>query len=143
MRPFEDLVEEIEVNGVKFIPIVEIANLAEDGFPPDSIEYFFLASITRGVIPTINYTSSRNRKKQLCVFKDFSLSLMYLKTGENAFIHRQLRIFQKLHEWGFIEMPGKPMPTDEEIESYFDTTNLKQSRYAIFRQALQHFMGVV
>lgn len=150
MRQFKELIEEIEIDGVKFIPIVELAKLATSRLMKEM------------TITKIREIEKSGKLQKCCVtlnhlsYGDFSFSLnsdysavcLYHIDNEEIISKCELlQIFQKLYQWGFVDMPKPAMPSDEAVETWwatkrfipmdsFDRTIINE-----VKQALQHFMG--
>lgn len=102
LRPFEDIIKEIEFEGETFVPIEEIAKisfshvdskkikLVESDFSPNHIIcYFKIAASTANFIVSINSI--------------FDIYITYLIDTEKIETHRQVKIVKSLIKWGFIE----------------------------------------
>ena len=83
LRPLSDLTKEIEINGKKFVPIVELAKLAY----PDLVWEF---DRTRAI-------SEWNNERAYFFFNKNSFFACFF----NNSIPNQLDLFQKLFEWNF------------------------------------------
>jgi hypothetical protein len=82
MRPLSDLTNEIEVNGEKFVPIVELAKIA---FPL----YKWILN------EECNFAMTKED-----VYFDFNYHY-YLFDFDGDYLLDQLKLFQKLYEWHF------------------------------------------
>ena len=111
LRPLSDLTKEIEVNGEKFVPIVELAKIHGIDFEIKTIKTEYGTIVCYSEIslhPTDNTPFSREFFEldlSDCCF-DFGFEIF----GENEFdicetsyfpIRNQLELFQKLFEWNF------------------------------------------
>lgn len=115
VRHFEDLIKEIEVDGKKFIPMVEIAQLCfnynEDAVRNDATmfvnsgydfaaKYRFVTKIAGGCTCLV------------LIFRDFTIwtDIQVNKNPKEASVRpaaNQVKIFFLLLKWGFIQQPEK------------------------------------
>ena len=100
LRPLSDLCEEIEFDGNRIIPIVELAKIAEGG----KIEKIKVKS--DGQIFGVKYLDSDSIETVLCYHKEIRSFVMHTPgVGRyNDVFHLvsyQLDMFQKLFEWNF------------------------------------------
>lgn len=95
LRPLSDLTKEIEVNGEKFIPMIELAKLAL------SVK-FLIKPIVDSQFLKVTF-EGHNEDYSLLINKglDFCLSNVSLGRQHNVRISNQLQLFQKLYEWHF------------------------------------------
>lgn len=96
LRPLSDLTKEIEINNVKFIPIMELAKISDPFFR------VVKDVLSKGVVHGLRYF---DEESNLIVF-NYSSDTSAFATFENqlktTFItQKQLEMFQKLHEWRF------------------------------------------
>lgn len=98
LRPMTDLIKEIEHNGIKFIPLVELAKIAD----LDTTKYQLSSNPTSfGISCDIENDDDDNKYEVLAytIFDGFGLH--YRPSMEFHFLQNQFELFQKLYEWHF------------------------------------------
>lgn len=97
LRPLSDLTKEIEVNGEKFVPIIELFAIAINVGSPKIQKVSFKEE--KGFMQLV----AKDNKKNDIVFafdtNDNSFGTMYSRNTYSVF--RQLELFEKLYEWHF------------------------------------------
>ncbi len=96
LRPLSDLTKEIEVNGSKFVPIVELVKISDPFFRTVK------DILSKGVVHGIRYFDETSN----CIVFNYSRDTSSFTTFENdlktTFItQKQLELFEKLYEWHF------------------------------------------
>ena len=145
MRPFNQLIEEIEVDGKKFIPIAEIAK----------IESSHIKKKKKYSEPYINVDGNTaikiNDNYEISISPNYSLFAYSYGMDCPFCCAHQLQIFQALYKWGFIQVPFT-MPSDQQITDWFHDNihpgelNLAPyceigDRMGDIKQALEHFIN--
>lgn len=114
LHPLSDLTKEIEVNGEKFVPIVELFKMRTQ-YLPDSIDKYYIENDT--AILKLQENTYPDGTISYCHFFEididpeainFSLATEYYKTDvdeiwkeEFGFIGNEFNMLQKLYEWHF------------------------------------------
>lgn len=103
VRSFSDLINEIEHNGNKFIPIVELAKIA--GYP-----YLKNVGCDIGTINPKGAFYASNIKKEINTINNFHAFVFsedikgFYYSGETKEpVKNQIQLFYKLSSWGFLE----------------------------------------
>lgn len=92
LRPLSDLVREIEHNGEKFVPLLELAKIAFDGFTCSTMDYSKTNSSYKVTCKDCEFSYN---------YKIYSFSLYDNALREYQYFPFQLKLFQKLIEWHF------------------------------------------
>lgn len=114
LRPLYDLTKEIEVNGEKFVPIIELFKIRTQHLS-DSIDKYYIENDT--AILKLQENAYPDGKMSYCHFFEidiepeavnFSLATEYYKPDtdgiwkeEFGFIGNEFNMLQKLYEWHF------------------------------------------
>jgi hypothetical protein len=115
MKQFKQLIEPCLPDGG--VPIVEIAKLAYADYVADILpRKLYISSLGDAIF---QFYDALNTEFTFIIEPNFNLKDDDLLT-DSIVIANQLQIFQKLHEWGFVQLPFN-MPSDEEIKAYLDT----------------------
>jgi hypothetical protein len=91
LRPLSDLTKEIEVNGNKFVPIVELAKIGTGEVK---------CGVTNSNYGTC-YIDAEFTKKGFFIFTQQTFIWQVGKNAEPRNIENQLELFEKLYEWHF------------------------------------------
>lgn len=98
LRPFSDLTKEIEINGEKFIPIVELAKICDESFQHDKDVK------TKGKIHGCKYLDKNDIVNVLAYHEDIMTFGLHSNGSLGKQFHvapNQYTMFQKLFEWHF------------------------------------------
>lgn len=105
IRPFSDLISEIEHENHKFIPIVELSKIS--GYSTLKNVNFDCGTMNpKGAYYVSNQKRLEDPIFDFCayVFSEDLLSFYFVSAeGKKTFVENQVVLFQKLREWGFIE----------------------------------------
>jgi hypothetical protein len=93
LRPLSDLTKEIEHNGEKFVPIVELAKIAYPKVKPETIHLSKSKSHC--------FIDSYDKYSFGYCIPEASFICTYIPENRNCFVNNQLQLFQKLYEWHF------------------------------------------
>lgn len=97
LRPMSDLIKEINVNGVKIIPIIEIAKISESVIKVIRIN-------SKKTITGFDYENGLQDKMRFCLHhltNHFQITFIDNEEYRNDCVLNQLEMFDKLFEWHF------------------------------------------
>ena len=101
LRPFEDLIKPMEIDGKTFVPIEEIAKLAVS--PEVQAVTFGKHKINENIVHTV-VKGHRNTKLGFSIAKNYSVYVYHLNVFlGNTDVYNQVQIVKNLIKWGFVE----------------------------------------
>jgi hypothetical protein len=99
LHDLSDLTKEIEVDGEKFVPIVELAKIEDKSFNR-SLEVFTKPTM-EGESIACHYVDNEANHYLLFYFIKFNVFLLKDSNTNNIMMLHTSKLYQKLHEWHF------------------------------------------